>query len=260
MRWGSKVIAVSPIDSGRHELTFSDGSTVTTNLLVGADGAWSRVRPLIVEVRPAYVGMVIIETNLFDVDTRHKASASAVGGGSMLALAPGQGIFAWRGPKGVLYTYAVLKKPREWIDSIDFTDTATAFARVAEEFDGWAPELMALITDGETAPVPRPIHSLPVTHRWDRVAGVTLLGDAAHLTTPNGEGANLAMFDGAELGEAIAANPGDVEAALIVYETDLFLRGELAAAAGDESLLDEMLGPNSPQSLVDFLTSHQPAP
>ena len=35
---------------------------------------------------------------------------------------------------------------------------------------------------------------------------------------PSGEGANLTMFDGAELGKAIAAHPGDIEAALPVYE------------------------------------------
>ena len=83
-------------------------------------------------------------------------------------------------------------------------------ACVAKEFEGWAPELTALITDGETAPVPRSIYALPVEHRWDRVPGVTLLGDAAHLTAPSGEGANLAMYDGAEIGKAIAANPEDV--------------------------------------------------
>jgi hypothetical protein len=48
-------------------------------------------------------------------------------------------------------------------------------SKVAKEFDGWAPELTALITDGETAPVPRPIHALPVEHKWDRVPW----GDAA---------------------------------------------------------------------------------
>ena len=121
-----------------------------------------------------------------------------------------------------------LNKPEDWIASIDFSDPVTALAHVAEEFDGWAPELTALITDGETDPVPRPIHALPVEHKWDRVPGVTLLGDAAHLMMPSGEGANLAMFDGAELGKAIAANPGDVEAALLAYETDLFPRSAFA--------------------------------
>jgi 2-polyprenyl-6-methoxyphenol hydroxylase-like FAD-dependent oxidoreductase len=131
-------------------------------------------------------------------------------------------------------------------------------AFVAKEFEGWAPALIALITDGETAPVLRPIHALPVEHRWDRVPGVTLLGDAAHLMIPSGEGANLAMFDGAELGKAIAANPDDVEAALAAYEKDLFPRSA-AEAVEAERILNVCLGPSAPQSLLDFFTSHQPA-
>ena len=84
--------------------------------------------------------------------------------------------------------------------------------------------------------------------------GVTLLGDAAHLMTPSGEGANLAMFDGAELGKAIAANPGNVDAALIAYEKDLFPRSA-SEAADAQGILKLCLGPNAPQSLVDFFTS-----
>ena len=202
--------------------------------------------------------MSFIETYLFDSDTRHKASAEAVGGGALFALAPGKGILAHREPNGALHTYVELNKPKDWIDSIDFSDPVTALACVAEEFDGWAPELTALITDGEADPVPRPIHALPVEHRWDRVPGVTLLGDAAHLMIPSGEGANLAMFDGAELGKAIAANPGDVEAALIAYEKDLFPRSASEAAEA-EGILKVCLGPNAPQSLLDFFSSHQPA-
>jgi len=256
--WGHKLTAVSPLGGGRHVLTFANGSMVTTDLLVGADGAWSKVRPLLSGAIPAYVGTSFIETYLFDSDTRHKASAEAVGGGALFALAPGKGIAAHREPHGVLHTYVQLNKPKEWIDSIDFSDLATALAKVAAEFDGWAPALTALITDGETAPVPRPIHALPVEHRWERVPGVTLLGDAAHLMIPSGEGANLAMFDGAELGKAIAANPGDVEAALIAYEKDLFPRSASEAAEA-EAILMVCLGPNAPQSLVDMFTSHQPA-
>jgi len=255
LRWGHKVTAVSPLGGGQHVLTFADGSTVTTSLLVGADGAWSKVRPLLSDAMPAYVGASFIETFLFDSDVRHKASAQAVGSGALFAVAPSKGIFAHREPNGALHTYAELKKPKAWIDSIDFSDTVTALACVAKEFEGWAPELTALITDGETDPVPRPIHALPVEHKWDRVPGVTLLGDAAHLMIPSGEGANLAMFDGAELAKAIAAHPGDVEAALLAYEKDLFPRSA-AEAKESEKALDVCLGPNAPQSLVDFFTNH----
>jgi 2-polyprenyl-6-methoxyphenol hydroxylase-like FAD-dependent oxidoreductase len=257
VRWGHKLTTVSPLGGGRHMLTFADGSTVATNVLVGADGAWSKVRPLLSEANPAYVGASFIETYLYDSDTRHKASAEAVGGGALFAVAPGKGILAHREPNGALHTYAELKRPKDWIDSIDFSDPLTALARVAEEFNGWAPELIALITDGETVPVPRPIHALPVEHRWARVPGVTLLGDAAHLMIPSGEGANLAMYDGAELGKAIAANPGNVETAFLAYEKDLFPRSA-AEAAEAEKVLEVCLGPNAPQSLLDFFTSHQP--
>jgi 2-polyprenyl-6-methoxyphenol hydroxylase-like FAD-dependent oxidoreductase len=258
VRWGHKLTAVSPLGGGQHELTFADGSTVTTRFLVGADGAWSRVRPLLSAAQPAYVGVSFVETYLFDADTRHKASAQAVGSGGLFALAPGKGILAHREPNGALHTYVELNKPKDWIDSIDFSDPEAAKARVAEEFDGWATELTALITDAETAPVPRPIHALPAGHRWARVPGVTLLGDAAHLMIPSGEGANLAMFDGAELARAIVAHPSDVEAALSAYESDLFPRSAAEAAAA-EGILEVCLGPDAPQSLVDFFTSNEPA-
>jgi 2-polyprenyl-6-methoxyphenol hydroxylase-like FAD-dependent oxidoreductase len=200
------------------------------------------------------VGVTFIETYLYDGDTRHQASAKAVGGGALFAVMPGKGILAHREPNGALHAYVELNKPKDWIDSIDFSDPVTALASIAEEYDGWAPELTALITDSETDPVPRPIHALPVEHSWARVPGVTLLGDAAHLMIPSGEGANLAMYDGAELAKAIAANPGDVEAALIAYEKDLFPRSASEAAEA-ERILKLCLGPNAPQSLVDFLAS-----
>ena len=253
VQWGRKVTDVKPLDDGRHEVTFADRSSVTSSLLVGADGVWSKIRPLLSDAKPEYVGTTYVETYLYDVDERHPTTAEAVGGGGMFALAPGKGITAHREANNILHTYVQLSRPAEWIAEIDFTDVTAALARVAAEFDGWAPELTALITDGETAPTPRIVHTLPTGHRWDRVPGVTLIGDAAHLAPPAGEGANLAMFDGAELGKAIAAHPDDIEAALTAYEEAMFPRSE-SSAADAHVILDLCLGDRAPFGLIDFFT------
>lgn len=247
VRWGHKVTGVRALGGGRHEVRFADGATVTTELLVGADGAWSRVRPLLSDATPAYSGTTFVETWLFDGDTRHPEAAAAVGGGSLMAPEPGKGIQAHREAGETLHAYIALAKPQEWFADI-------TVARVAAEFAGWAPELTALITETDTEPVVRPLNTLPVGHRWERAAGVTLVGDAAHLAPPNGEGANIAMQDGAELALALAAHPGDLEAALDAYEQDLFPRGEAAATDGSE-LYALMFGPDAPHALVAAFTS-----
>jgi 2-polyprenyl-6-methoxyphenol hydroxylase-like FAD-dependent oxidoreductase len=258
IQWGRKVTGVQSLDDGRHELIFADGATVTTSLLVGADGAWSIIRPLLSDAKPEYVGTTFIETYLYDADERHPAAAAAVGGGALFAVAPGKGFLAHREPGGVLHTYVALSKPQEWTAAIDFASPATATAQVAAEFTGWAPELTALITDGETTPVLRAVNALPIGHRWDRVAGVTLLGDAAHLMSPfAGEGANLAMFDGSELGKAIAAHSGDVEAALAEYEQALFPRSAQFAADSDRNH-KLLFADNTPDGLLKLLTGQEP--
>ncbi|MEU6383385.1 FAD-dependent monooxygenase [Streptomyces bauhiniae] len=252
VRWGHKVTGVRGLGGGRHEVAFADGTTVETELLVGADGAWSRVRPLLSGATPEYTGVSFVETHLLDADTRHPESAKLVCDGSTMALAPGKGVLVHRERDGNLHTWVMLVRPRDWVDGIDFSDAAAALPHIAHEFDDWSPRLTALIADGDTAPVPRQIHALPAEHRWDRTPGVTLLGDAAHLTAPNGEGANLALYDGAELGKAIAAHPDDVEAALTAYEREMFPRSATAARDGVD--LREMLGEDTPYSLISMFT------
>jgi 2-polyprenyl-6-methoxyphenol hydroxylase-like FAD-dependent oxidoreductase len=252
VQWGRRLARVTALGEGRHELSFTDGSTATADLLAGADGAWSNVRPLLSTAKPAYAGMTFVETYLYDVDQRHPETAAAVGAGAMYALTPGKGITAHREADGVIHTYVQLARPEEWFAGIDFSDAAAATARMAAEFEGWAPELLALVTDGEKAPVARMIYSLPEDHSWDRVSGVTLIGDAAHLMPPSGEGANLAMLDGAELALALAAHPDDIEAALAGFEKEMFARSQ-AEAAGAHEIQELCLGDRAPYGLIEFL-------
>jgi len=257
VRWGHKVSGTRALGEGGHEVSFADGATVVASLLVGADGAWSRVRPLLTDATPEYVGTAFVETYLFDADTRHPAAAKAVGTGSMVSngTAPGRAINAHRERGDTLHAYVEFVEPVDWFAAIDFTDAAAATARIAREFEGWAPEVTALITDADTAPVLRPHYTLPFGHRWARVPGVTLVGDAAHLTAPNGEGANLAMLDGAELGQALAAHPGDVEAAVAEYEQAMFVRSE--TPLDEEALMESIFGDELPPALMDLFKLDQ---
>jgi len=253
VRWGKKLVTATAVGNGRHELAFADGSTVTTDLLVGADGTWSKVRSLVSEHTPTYSGMSYLDTYLHDVDNRHRASAALVGNGALYALEPGRGFLAHREAGDIIHAYVCLSRPVEWFGTLDR-------AVIAAEFDGWAPELVALIADSDTAPVLRSIYQLPDQHRWARVPGVTLLGDAAHVTVPGGEGANLAMLDGAELAQAIAAHPHDTDAALAAYEAIMFPRSHAEATAAHETV-ELIFGHDAPHALARLFNSESdPAP
>jgi hypothetical protein len=154
-----------------------------------ADGAWSRVRPLLSDATPQYLGFTSVEYFLFDSGTRHRATAEAVGAGSLFALAPGKGFLAYRERNGTLHTYVQLTVAQGWLADIDAADGASVSARVAAEFDGWAPELTALITNSDTAPVARRLYTLPVSEAELVAAlaeGRTPLALRPHRTVPSG--------------------------------------------------------------------------
>jgi 2-polyprenyl-6-methoxyphenol hydroxylase-like FAD-dependent oxidoreductase len=250
IRWNTKVESARSLGDGRHELTFSTGSTTTCDLLVGADGAWSRIRPLVSSVTPQYAGIAFIEADFHQADERHPELSELVGGGMLFALGAGRGFLAHREPGGNVHVYIALSQDEKWVTTVDWTNAAAGKAVLLSEFADWSPTLKAFITEADGALTPRTIHQLPSDHRWKRKPGVTLLGDAAHLMSPfAGAGANLAMFDGAQLGEAIAASSADLEAALVAYEEPMFERSAEAsadAAAG----LDICFEDDAPQGLL----------
>jgi 2-polyprenyl-6-methoxyphenol hydroxylase-like FAD-dependent oxidoreductase len=251
VRWKRKVTSVAT-DRRRHTITFADGATVSADLIIGADGAWSKVRSMLSDIKPTYTGTCFIEVALIDGAPSHHASIDAIGSGTLMAVAPGKGIMVHRYPDGTARGYAALNKPEEWMRSIDFGDARAGLAHVAEQFEGFAPHLTAFITDSDTAPVLRPIYAMPVGYRWDRVPGFTLLGDAAHLMSPfAGEGANLALYDAAELAKALVAHPEDVEAALEAYEAAIFPRSSEVAEASANNLA-RFFGDAAPGSVVDM--------
>ncbi|MEH3121706.1 MAG: FAD-dependent monooxygenase [Sphingomonas phyllosphaerae] len=135
VKWGHKVVSIRPTAGSRHMVAFANGSTVETTLLVGADGAWSRVRPLITDVRPEYVGISFVELHLAPDDPQAHAAAAVIGSGTLMAAAPGQAILAHRNSDSSIHTYVAVTCPEAWATA----DPATVTARVAALFDEWAP-------------------------------------------------------------------------------------------------------------------------
>ncbi|KAA9148920.1 FAD-dependent monooxygenase [Amycolatopsis acidicola] len=256
VHWGKKATGVRALGGGEHEVTFADGTVITTGLLIGADGAWSKIRSLVSAAKPSYTGISFVETDLREPDAGYAQAAALIGGGMFMSLGENKGFLAHRETDGSLHVYTAITASEDWLDIIDFTDTATAKKTVLAEFGSWHENLRALVGDAGGEIVPRRIYALPVGHSWARTPGVTLLGDAAHLMSPfAGEGANLAMFDGAELARAIVAHPGDTEAALAAYEAELFPRGENSAAESAANL-ESMFGDDGLDATLAFFQGH----
>jgi len=261
VRWGAKVTDVRAQRDGGHTITLNGSDTVATDLLVGADGAWSKVRPLVSAATPVYAGLSFVEVHLHDADRRHPDSAALVGRGTVFALSDEKGMIGHCMSDGSLHMHIALKTPADWATSgaINFADPVAAKADLLASFIGWDAGLRAVIAEADGELTPRPIYALPVGHCWNRTSGVTLLGDAAHLMSPfAGEGANLAMLDAAELAAAIVAYPHDREAALSAYEQALFPRSAESAAESAANLI-VCFRPDAPQGLIDLMAQYQAA-
>lgn len=245
VRWGSAFTHAEARPDGGYDLHFSDGSTATCDLLVGADGANSRVRPLLTDVEPTYTGKALVQSAIHDADRTEPELAAMVGRGNYWVFGPDRLLGAQRNGDGVIRVSISIQGPAD-LDP----------AAVVELPDGWAPRFRRLLAACDEPFVVRPAYALPIGFTWPRRSRVTLLGDAAHLMRSHGEGANLAMLDAAELGRAIAAHPGDLDAALERYEPVMHAR---AAEAAERSVAVRamMEGPDAGQKVLRFF---QPEP
>jgi 2-polyprenyl-6-methoxyphenol hydroxylase-like FAD-dependent oxidoreductase len=243
VQWNHELSIAPQNEDGTFELVFGNGSRKSFDLVIGADGAWSRIRPLVSTVRPIYSGIMFVELGIDDVDTRHPKLAQLVGRGLMFAIGDSKTLIGHRDANAHLGIYTAMRVPEDWVQTsgLDWSSAEATKASLAAHFTGWSEELLQLIhqsnANGEKI-APRPIYALPVGHRWEHRSGVTLIGDAAHLMSPfGGDGANLAMRDAADLALALIAE-NDGKKAVQQFEVEMWNRAEPAAAGAWDAIQD----------------------
>jgi 2-polyprenyl-6-methoxyphenol hydroxylase-like FAD-dependent oxidoreductase len=232
VHWGRKLLRVEPGENNTHNLHFEDGLETGFDLVVGADGAWSKVRPLLTDTKPFYSGITMIELWALDVEARKSWLSNYVGAGSFFMFDEGRAIIAQRNGGGSIRSYACVRQGENWVNDcgIDWGKPAAAREQLVDTYFGDCGEdLKRIILESGDELIPRILYMLPVDLTWPPHAGVTLLGDAAHLMTVfAGVGVNLAMHDALDLAKEIIAcqNKEDLAGAIRRYEAGMFERGK----------------------------------
>lgn len=236
IRYGYKLTEAVALEGGQHELYFDNCEKETVDLVIGADGAFSKLRPLLTDAKVSYSGLTMIE---LQVDSKvHPEQASFNARGKVFGLDEHKGILAQLNGDGKIKVALTFTAEQNWMDTcgIPFDQPKEAKEQLLAYFEDWAEPLQNYIRKSEDNILLRLIYTLPVGLKWDHKPGITLIGDAAHLMSPfAGEGVNLAMHDAAELALAIIHNE-DFDKAIQAYEEKMYEYSSSSAKVSDDNL------------------------
>ncbi len=239
IQWNRKLIRVESTESPnvKYNLQFADGVEVGFDLVVGADGAWSKVRPLLTDQLPFYSGITVIELKAMQVSAKKQWLSNFTGQGSCFMFDEGRALVCQRNGNDSIRVYAAVRQPETWVKDcgIDWDQRHLAQKTFTEHYFGDCHDDLKRVIAVEASDglIPRPLWMLPVGLTWSSRSGVTLVGDAAHLMTPfAGVGVNVALADALDLSRALLKRKDNFEAdlhgnladALQEYEGPMFER------------------------------------
>lgn len=260
VRWGWKLTSIQETISSGLQLRFANGESLSNfDLVVGADGAWSKTRTLLSQDKPHYSGLGGWAMQIADAKVTAPEVYAFVNRGSVFAYSDGKSLSGQQlgdGSINVSY-YGPYAEDFTATCGFDVENLAAAKQFMLKELDDWAPQLKKLVESTNEAPVWRNLYELPVGWTWPHKPGVTLLGDAAHVMTPfAGIGVNTAFYDAMELAKQISAftesgEPATLDSYILRYERVMFEHAHPAQALTEGSKVDMLFTPGAPRATIE---------
>ncbi|CAM0139142.1 hypothetical protein VKS41_007825 [Umbelopsis sp. WA50703] len=252
IRWNQKVQNIVK-KANQYIVVTGEGESEPFDIVVGAEGAWSKVRAYLSTTKPEYTDLTFGDAYIPKIVARFPDIAKLVGGGTMAARESGISIFSQVLGDGSVRNYFILSTKTRDLSGLDSADSDEIKHYLKQEFADWDPSLRKIIEVSENI-ILRPLYVLPVGFRWESQPGITLVGDAAHLLSFfGGQGANLAMLDGAELALAIATavhSGQDVYKSIQGYEEKMWERADSAGKMSNMGIQNSFAS-NPAQMMMD---------
>ena len=256
--WNSHFLSMESQNAG-WLLHFKDQPSVYADLVIGADGANSKIRPYVTEIRPFYTGIMMLEGNIPNASQTAPGINALLEGGKIMAFGNNQNLLMGQKADGEIGFYASFRAPEDWKvqNSIIHYNNDEVFRWYKDSYGDWSNIWDELFTATVPPFIPRPIYCVPLDQYWESQSNVTIIGDAAHVMPPfAGEGVNMAMLDALELSRNLLSdNFTDILQAIIGYEESMRKRASLIAG---ESLANGefMHSKNALQSMVKMFERH----
>lgn len=257
--WDSHFLSMTQQDEG-WLLHFKNKESVYADIVIGSDGANSKIRPYLTDIKPFYSGITMLEGNIYDAEKRVPNISKILRGGKIMAFGNEQNILMGQKANGEIGFYASFKADENWAvaSGLDFSDQSEVLQWFQKEYPDWSSVWYELFENTSPPFIPRPIYCMPLDQIWKTIKNLTIIGDAAHLMPPfAGEGVNMAMLDALELSEVLTSSQcNTIENAISEYETTMFKR---ASKIAQESLEngERMHSENALTTMLDFFNSHK---
>jgi len=217
------------------ELEFKNGTRATADIVIGAEGYRSKIRPYVTDITMRYSGATIIQGEIDDPEKSCNEIYKMVDNANLMVMGTGKTIAVQPRGDGGLTFYAASLYPENWIrtSGIDFNDAEAVHAYLTKYYEDWNPLFFTLFKACNHFS-PRPLNYFPLDQKWPAKENLTLIGDAAHLMPPSGEGVNTAMLDALDLCECLSSGEfQNTQTAIAAYERLMLSR---AALLGQEAL------------------------